>query len=301
MAESERYLPALISRIEKEAVDPAGLRDTDIVIRSSGCPNGCSRPYVAEIALVGKAPGLYNVFLGGAHDGTRVAKLVLEGADEDEIVRTLASLLRLYRATRRPAKSAATRGLALEGVQQGKGLGSAGGSAAGGLSLGYESSAGAAPVPLASEGPDGLLRLRVPDDAKAGGPLLRRGQAQDFESFGDWVIRSGYVAPTIAGRDFHDLTGLQKEIPSVAEAERVLQEALAREQRGVPAVGVQVGGVVQASGTVGGSAGRVVLGGSVAKETAGAAAAEEEEQEEEGRGAKVAGGSGVAETKEETA
>ncbi|MFD2902276.1 sulfite reductase subunit beta, partial [Klebsiella pneumoniae] len=56
MAESERYLPSLLDKIEV-ILDEAGLRDEEIVIRMSGCPNGCSRPALAEIAFIGKAPG----------------------------------------------------------------------------------------------------------------------------------------------------------------------------------------------------------------------------------------------------
>lgn len=74
LAESERYLPGLIDRIEKIAGD-LGLGNEEIIIRSTGCPNGCARPYVAEIAFVGKAPGRYQVWLGGNESGTRLNKL----------------------------------------------------------------------------------------------------------------------------------------------------------------------------------------------------------------------------------
>jgi len=74
LAESERYLPGLIDRIEKIAGD-LGLNNEEIIIRSTGCPNGCARPYVAEIAFVGKAPGRYQVWLGGNASGTRLNKL----------------------------------------------------------------------------------------------------------------------------------------------------------------------------------------------------------------------------------
>jgi sulfite reductase (NADPH) hemoprotein beta-component len=74
LAESERYLPGLIDRIEKIAND-LGLGSEEIIIRSTGCPNGCARPYVAEIAFVGKAPGRYQVWLGGNASGTRLNQL----------------------------------------------------------------------------------------------------------------------------------------------------------------------------------------------------------------------------------
>ena len=77
LAESERFLPELVTDIEK-ILDKAGLNDDDIVIRMTGCPNGCARPYLAEIGLVGRGPGTYNLYLGAAFDGSRLNKLVLE-------------------------------------------------------------------------------------------------------------------------------------------------------------------------------------------------------------------------------
>lgn len=95
LAESERYLPDLLTRLEAET-ERAGLRDDDITIRMTGCPNGCARPYMAEIGLVGRSPGLYNLYLGGAHDGTRLSKLHQRDADGDAIVAALAPLLAAY-------------------------------------------------------------------------------------------------------------------------------------------------------------------------------------------------------------
>lgn len=74
LAESERYLPGLIDRIEKVCAD-LGLGREEIIIRSTGCPNGCARPYVAELAFVGKAPGRYQVWLGGDASGTRLNRI----------------------------------------------------------------------------------------------------------------------------------------------------------------------------------------------------------------------------------
>ena len=68
MAESERYLPSLISKIEN-LLDEAGVQEEDITIRMTGCPNGCARPALAEIAFIGKAPGKYNMYLGGGFKG----------------------------------------------------------------------------------------------------------------------------------------------------------------------------------------------------------------------------------------
>jgi sulfite reductase (NADPH) hemoprotein beta-component len=95
LAESERYLPALISRLEDE-LDRFGLRQDDITIRMTGCPNGCARPYVSEIGLVGRTPGIYNLYLGGSFQGTRLNKLHRRDVDGDAIVAALSSLFESY-------------------------------------------------------------------------------------------------------------------------------------------------------------------------------------------------------------
>ena len=74
LAESERMLPGFIDRIEKLLAE-VGLAGEEIIIRSTGCPNGCARPYMAEIGFVGKAPGRYQVWLGGDVAGTRLNKV----------------------------------------------------------------------------------------------------------------------------------------------------------------------------------------------------------------------------------
>jgi len=95
MAEAQRYLPSLIDKID-DILDECGLRSDSIVIRCSGCPNGCSRPYIAEIALVGTAPGKYHLLLGGGHAGNRIARLYKQGIDEEEILRTLRPMFEGY-------------------------------------------------------------------------------------------------------------------------------------------------------------------------------------------------------------
>ena len=83
LAESERMLPGFLDRIEKLLAE-TGLAGEEIIIRSTGCPNGCARPYMAEIAFVGKAPGRYQVWLGGNVSGTRLNKIwkdVIKEAD----------------------------------------------------------------------------------------------------------------------------------------------------------------------------------------------------------------------------
>jgi sulfite reductase (NADPH) hemoprotein beta-component len=126
LAESERYLPSLITRLEA-ALAETGLTDDEIVIRMTGCPNGCARPYLAEIGLVGRGPGTYNLYLGAAFDGSRLSKLYAEDVRENEIVALLGPLFARYAAERQKA-----------------------------------------------------------------------------ERFGDFVVRTGIVAATLAGRSFHD-------------------------------------------------------------------------------------------------
>ena len=84
LAESERMLPGLIDRIEKLCAE-VGLAGQEIIIRSTGCPNGCARPYMAEIAFVGKAPGRYQVWLGADATGTRLNRVWKEVMKEADI------------------------------------------------------------------------------------------------------------------------------------------------------------------------------------------------------------------------
>ncbi len=95
MAESERYLPELITKIE-EITEEVGLRDDEIVIRMTGCPNGCGRPYLGEIGFVGKAPGKYNLYLGAGFSGERMNKMYKENIGEEEILKELKPILSAY-------------------------------------------------------------------------------------------------------------------------------------------------------------------------------------------------------------
>jgi sulfite reductase (NADPH) hemoprotein beta-component len=101
LAESERYLPGLVTALE-ESLAAHGLTDDEIVIRMTGCPNGCARPYLAEIGLVGKGPGRYNLYLGAAFDGSRLSKLYAEDLDHAGIIARLSPLFGAYAAERRP-------------------------------------------------------------------------------------------------------------------------------------------------------------------------------------------------------
>jgi len=88
MAEAERYLPELTGKVEN-LLDRHNLLGENISLRITGCPNGCARPYLAEIGLVGKAPGRYNLFLGGDSEGMRLNRLAKENIDEEQILATL--------------------------------------------------------------------------------------------------------------------------------------------------------------------------------------------------------------------
>ena len=126
LAEAQRYLPDLLTELDA-VLGELGLRDDAITIRMTGCPNGCARPYIAEIAFVGRSPGKYNIYLGGGFTGDRLNKLYKNSAKQEEII--------------------------------------------------------------------GILR-----------PILERyaSERTDGERFGDFVIRTGYVAETREGREFHN-------------------------------------------------------------------------------------------------
>lgn len=127
MAESERWLPYLLDRLDI-IVKELGLENTPINLRVTGCPNGCGRPFLGEIGLVGKSPGRYNLYLGAAINGSRLNRLYRESVTEDDILNELTPILESYAKHR-----------------------------------------------------------------------------QKDESFGDFVIREGLVAPVLEGKDFHSV------------------------------------------------------------------------------------------------
>ncbi len=96
LAESERMLPGLIDRIEQLGGE-LGLGGEEIIIRSTGCPNGCARPYMAELAFVGKAPGRYQLWLGGNGAGTRLNRVYKDVIKEDDVEAELRPLLTRWR------------------------------------------------------------------------------------------------------------------------------------------------------------------------------------------------------------
>ncbi|EXJ84355.1 sulfite reductase (ferredoxin) [Capronia epimyces CBS 606.96] len=103
MAESERYLPQLISKLE-DCLEQNGLAQDSLVMRMTGCPNGCARPWLAEVAFVGKAYGAYNMYLGGGYHGQRLNKLYRSSIKEDEILEIMTGLLARYAKERNPGE-----------------------------------------------------------------------------------------------------------------------------------------------------------------------------------------------------
>ncbi len=103
LAESERMLPGLVDRIEKLAAE-LGLGGEEIIIRSTGCPNGCARPYMAEIAFVGKSPGRYQFWLGGNASGTRLNRVFKEVIKEAELEAELRPVLARWKSDRAPGE-----------------------------------------------------------------------------------------------------------------------------------------------------------------------------------------------------
>lgn len=100
MAEAERYLPALLTKLEP-VLNRLGLKKAPIIMRMTGCPNGCARPYLAEIGLVGRSPGRYNLYLGASYEGDRLAMLAGENMDEEKIITTLTSWFEAFVKDRR--------------------------------------------------------------------------------------------------------------------------------------------------------------------------------------------------------
>ncbi len=103
-AEAQRYLPALISKIEP-LLKKNGLHQEDIILRMTGCPNGCARSYIAEIGFIGTAPGKYNLQLGGDHTGMRLNKVYKESLDETAILQELDLLFSRFAKERNAKES----------------------------------------------------------------------------------------------------------------------------------------------------------------------------------------------------
>ena len=104
ITEGERVLPNLIDELELELAR-LGLQDEPISVRMTGCPNGCARPYVADIGLVGRSLNKYSLFLGGRVDGTRLNKIYKDLVPFNEIVSTLVPLLTYFKESRQPGET----------------------------------------------------------------------------------------------------------------------------------------------------------------------------------------------------
>jgi sulfite reductase (NADPH) hemoprotein beta-component len=102
-AEAERYLPGLIDKLDV-VMNNAGLSKEEITIRMTGCPNGCGRPYNAEIGFVGRSPGHYNLYLGGSYIGNRLNILYKEMLNEQQILETLTPILTSFSNERQPGE-----------------------------------------------------------------------------------------------------------------------------------------------------------------------------------------------------
>ena len=97
-------MPSVVDRFE-DAFSTLGLRDVPITMRMTGCPNGCSRPYTADIAFVGRRPDVYHVYVGGGLAGDRVADLFAADVEIDQLVPTLQPLLSAWAVDRRNGES----------------------------------------------------------------------------------------------------------------------------------------------------------------------------------------------------
>ncbi|MDB6173436.1 MAG: cysI [Chthoniobacteraceae bacterium] len=95
LAESERVLPEMLEKFET-VLEEAGLRDDAISLRVTGCPNGCARPYLAEIGFVGRAPNKYALYLGASYNGTRLNRLYTPSTNIDDAVTMLTPIIKRY-------------------------------------------------------------------------------------------------------------------------------------------------------------------------------------------------------------
>jgi sulfite reductase beta subunit-like hemoprotein len=99
VAESERAIPAILDQFESE-LESLGLRDVPLTIRMTGCPNGCARPYTADLAFVGRSSDLYNVYVGGSLAGDRLVDLYRPDVPIGELLTVLRPLLARWASER---------------------------------------------------------------------------------------------------------------------------------------------------------------------------------------------------------
>lgn len=103
LAESERMMPDFVTRIEGLLTE-LGLERTEIIVRMTGCPNGCARPYMAEIAFVGKAPNKYQIYLGGNEASTRLNRMYKDSVKTEDLIGELRTVLKRYQAEKSPGE-----------------------------------------------------------------------------------------------------------------------------------------------------------------------------------------------------
>lgn len=103
LSESERVMPNILSRLE-DVLKEVGLANEEIIVRMTGCPNGCARPYMAEIGLVGRAPNKYQIFVGGNEGCTRLNRLFKENVKGEDILNELRPALARFAAERQPGE-----------------------------------------------------------------------------------------------------------------------------------------------------------------------------------------------------
>ena len=99
LAESERVLPDILTRVEGLLAE-LGLQNEELIVRMTGCPNGCARPYMAEIDFVGKGPDKYQLYLGGNEASTRLNRLYKDVVKSEDLLNELRSLLARYKQER---------------------------------------------------------------------------------------------------------------------------------------------------------------------------------------------------------
>ncbi|BCL38156.1 sulfite reductase, ferredoxin dependent [Nostoc sp. MS1] len=104
ITESERAIPGILERI-RVLLDKVGLQDEHFVVRMTGCPNGCARPYMAELGFVGSAPETYQVWLGGSPNQTRLAQPYVERLHHNDIESLLEPILVYFQKSRQPGES----------------------------------------------------------------------------------------------------------------------------------------------------------------------------------------------------
>jgi sulfite reductase (NADPH) hemoprotein beta-component len=103
LSESERVMPNILSRLE-DVLKEVGLANEEIIVRMTGCPNGCARPYMAEIGLVGRAPNKYQIFVGGNEGCTRLNRLFKENVKGEDLLTELRPALTRFAAERQPGE-----------------------------------------------------------------------------------------------------------------------------------------------------------------------------------------------------